>query len=69
MSERYFGLVWWQWAVVVVWAFWGLLRFESTTLAGFAGSFTGAFLGAYIIVRLISAVLRRGNRAKGTAAN
>lgn len=57
MATTYYGLTWWQWLVVVLFA-----SIESIGVATSPGELVGAFIGAaivvYLFIRLLAMVSR-----------
>jgi|AntRauMinimDraft_4_1070384.scaffolds.fasta_scaffold17352_1 hypothetical protein len=58
MNRLFLQLKWWQWIVVVLWAFSSLLRSSLTAPAEIVGGVIGALVGAYVVVLIVAKVWR-----------
>ncbi len=57
MAKRRYGLVWWQWALVVLLATTESLG-TATSPAGLVGAWIGAAIAFYLLARLFSTASR-----------
>ncbi len=64
MATTYYGLTWWQWGIVVLWAIANGASVASGS-AEFAGAVVGSGIVLYLIARLVATASRSVRRKTG----